>query len=242
MVKTKRKKKSQNKTRKKKRKENQALSSPGLITSIKNFALIIPEEGINLALESYMKFMSPFLGAVTKQLKKIPHSPKAVSLAMKRVMKSPKFKKAWFKTVTDIFNVLIRPVMTQIAITAENEGIFIAKAISKVIGRFTLRGAQAAAEALEAALSSIPGVGTVLDALQVAQAGFDAMATLSIQSIKVITRILTSFMTITGDMVGPVASVLGTIKNLFSTITEVTSSVTHHKKKMTTKLTKYTNE
>ena len=237
MVKTKRKKKSQNKTRKIK-KLNKAPSSPGLFTSLKNFALIIPEEGVNLALESYMKFMSPFLGAVTKQLKKIPHSPKTVSLAMKRVMKSPKFKKAWFKTVTDIFNVLIRPVMTQIAITLEKEGIFIAKAMSKVIGRFTLRGAQAAAEALEAALSSIPGVGTVLDALQVAQAGFDAIATLSIQSIKIMTQILTSFMTITGDMIGPVASVLGTVKNLFSTITEVTSSITHHKKKNDNKINK----
>ena len=189
----------------------------GILPALLNFALIIPEESVNIAYGIYGKFMKPFNRAVSKKLKGRT-SPAQVSKALRQTIKKPKFKKAWGKTVTDIFDVLLRPVLAKTGALMKAEGSMVAGAVAKTAGKISLRSAQAVAESLEAALTAIPGVGTVIDTLTVVQAVIDSFATLTIQSLKIMTKMLTSFMVISGETMGPLAKVFGSIKNLAGTI------------------------
>jgi len=204
---------SNNKTLKNKSKHKKT----GILPAMLNFALIIPEESVNIAYGIYGKFMKPFNRSVSKKLKGRT-SRAQMSRALRQTLKNPKFKKAWGKTVTDIFDVLLRPVLAKTGDLMKAEGSMIASAVAKIAGKISLRSAQAVTESIEAALTAIPGVGTVIDALTVVQAGIDSFSTLTIQSLKIMTKMLTSFMIISEETMGPLAKVFGSINNLAGTI------------------------
>ena len=205
----------------KKRKNKSRRSRPGLAKAAIDVALIIPEGGLNLALGSYDRFMKPFLFAVKKRitsLNKKNNSPSNIKRAFDDTMRSPKFRKAWYTTVTDIFNVLIKPVIANTIKIIQEEGILIGKSIATIIAKVSRRSASAFSSGIEGAMSAIPGVGTILDFLNIGQALFDSVATLSIESIKILTRILVSFMSLGGSMVAPLAKTGEIIKNLVGSI------------------------
>lgn len=204
---------SNNKTLKNKSKHKKT----GILPAMLNFALIIPEESVNIAYGIYGKFMKPFNRSVSKKLKGRT-SRAQMSRALRQTLKNPKFKKAWGKTVTEIFDVLLRPVLAKTGDLIKAEGSMIASAVAKIAGKISLRSAQAVAESIEAALTAIPGVGTVIDTLTVVQAGIDSFSTLTIQSLKIMTKMLTSFMIISEETMGPLAKVFGSINNLAGTI------------------------
>ena len=207
MVKTKKKKKSK--------------LSPGLIKSATEVALIVPEGGVNLALGSYNKFMKPFLHDVTKRVTRLDKkkvSPSNVKRAFDKTLRSPKFKKAWYTTVSDIFNVLIKPILLNMVKLIEKEGMLIGGSIVKIIAKISRRAAGAVGDGIEGAMSAIPGVGSILDILNIGQAMFDSMATLSIESIKILTRLLVSIMSLGGSMVVPLAKTGKIIKKLIGSI------------------------
>lgn len=221
MANTKRVKKIKNKTRKNKGKHT------GIAKSLLNFALIIPEKSINVVFSLYLKFMKPFLKDVKKRVKKLSgkHSrrrkshPTTVAMALNQTIKKPKFKRAWAKTVSQMFDVLFRPILAKSVQLLKKEGTMIAGAVAKIVGKITLRSAGAVAGGLEGAMSTVPGVGTVIDLLQVVQGGLDAFGTLTVQSLKMVTSMITSFMILGGGTVGPLAKVLGNVKHLMSTVT-----------------------
>ena len=82
-----------------------------------------------------------------------------------------------------------------------------------------MRSAGAVAGGLEGAMSAVPGVGTVLDLLQVVQGGLDAFGTLTVQSLKMVTSMITSFMILGGSTMGPLAKVIGNMKHLMPHVT-----------------------
>jgi len=221
MAKTKRVKKSQNKTRKTSGKH------PGMGKSLLNFALIIPEKSMNVVFSLYLKFMKPFLKDVKKRLKGLSgrHSkrrrthPTNVAMAINQTIKKPKFKKAWAKTVAEIFDVLFKPILVKSVQLLTKEGTMLAGAMAKIIGKMTLRSAGAVAGGLEGAMSAVPGVGTVLDMLQVVQGGLDAFGTLTVQSLKMATSMISLAMQLFGSTMGPLVKVIGNMKHLLPHVT-----------------------
>ena len=135
MANTKRVKKIKNKTRKNKGK------NPGIAKSLLKFALIIPQKSINVIFSLYLKFMKPFLKDVKKRLKSLSsrHSrrrrthPTNVAMAINQTIKKPKFKKAWAKTVSQIFDVLFRPILAKSMQLLKKEGVMIAGAVAKIV-------------------------------------------------------------------------------------------------------------
>jgi len=180
------------------------------VKSLLNFALIIPEEAVNIVYGAYTKFMRPFSLAVIDTVKsggRALEDPEAILEAMERVMKTPVFQTAWAETVSEIFDVLLIPVIPKLVDLIEVLGLDVVTAVAKILGKGAYTIGQTIATSLEAAMSAVPGVGTVLDILTIVQGFLSAFSTLTIQSLKIITKIIISVLSVAGLTIEPLLEI-----------------------------------
>ena len=115
-------------------------------------------------------------------------------------------------------DILLLPLVIKLIILIEKQGFMVANAVAKVARKIATQSTASVAEGAKSALAAVPGVGTVLGILTIFQALFDSMATLSIQSIRIMTGILGSVLSMSGALIKPLAKVGGIIKPLVDTI------------------------
>ena len=234
MTNTRTRKRKNKKTRKRRRRHRGGRKgkkgSPGIPESMLNFALIVPEEGANLAYGAYARFMKPFSHAVMKSVKDIDN-PKAILKSMERTIKKPKFKAAWAKSVTEIFEVLLIPIIPKLLQLMEDEGMNIIKAFARILGKGAYTIGQTIATGLEAAISVVPGVGSVLDILTIAQGVLNAAGTLTIESIKIVTKILITVLSVLGLTIEPLVEIAPGMKNILSALFSKAPSTRKTKRK-----------
>ena len=188
--------------------------------ALTRLALYIPEKGKELVVASYLEFMGDFSKEIVNR---IPNQRSLVN-SINRILVEPKFQRAWNKVVNRIIDIIIVPMITKMVQAIEREGYDIAVAIGKVFSRITRRAIGGIWDGAEGALSAIPGVGTVLDAFMIGQAVIDSITQISIQSIHIVTKILSMYLTISGDMIGPMAGAFKDIKRLFGIIKKAQST------------------
>ena len=216
--------------RRKKRQRGGAKGKAGIPESLLNFALIVPEEGVNIAYGAYARFMKPFAHTVMSTVKDIDN-PKAILKAMERTIKKPKFKAAWAKSVAEIFDILLIPIIPKLLNLIEVEGLNIIKAFAKILGKGAYTIGQTIATSLEAAMSVVPGVGSALDILTIAQGLLNAFATLTMESLKIITKIIITVLSVAGLTIDPLLEIAPGMYHIISALFSSSLSTRKTKKK-----------
>ena len=183
----------------------------------RQLALLNPRQSAHLVTTKFTKFMRPFSHAVLARVGQ-HGSPRDIMAAIQENIRKPAFKAAWAQSVTEIFDILLTPILGQTVQLVEKEGINIIKAFAKIIRKGAFALTTAAAAGLESALSVVPGIGTALDLLTAIQALISTLTTLTVQSLKVMTRIVVAVLTLTGHTIDPLVKIAPTIRRIMHTL------------------------
>ena len=183
----------------------------------RQLALLDPRKSAHLVTTKFTKFMRPFSHAVLARAGR-HGSPRAIMASIRENIRKPAFKAAWAQSVTEIFDILLTPILGQTVELVEKEGINIVKAFAKIIRKGAFALTTAAAAGLESALSVVPGIGTALDLLTTIQALISTLTTLTIQSLKIVTRIVVGVLTLTGHTIDPLVKIAPTIRRVMHSL------------------------
>ena len=192
---------------------------------VNNYLVEIPVEVISRAFGLYLNFLNKLISHNNKKTqqrieqsggqREMGHAELelAKTKALEETINNPEFKQEWSEVADNIINILFRPILKKAIILAEEEADEIGGALGTMVSRITQRILNGVWDGIEAGLAVVPGVGTVLDILQIAQTVFDSVATLSIQSIRIIAKIFSDRLEIVEDMIAP----LKRVDNLIAT-------------------------
>lgn len=196
----------------------------------RQLALLNPRQSAHLVTTKFTKFMRPFSHAVLARVGQ-HGSPRDIMAAIQENIRKPAFKAAWAQSVTEIFDILLTPILGQTVQLVEKEGINIIKAFAKIIRKGAFALTTAAAAGLESALSVVPGIGTALDLLTAIQALISTLTTLTVQSLKVMTRIVVAVLTLTGHTIDPLVKIAPTIRKIMHALLGTTGAKTTRRRR-----------
>ena len=200
-----------------------------LVSSLINLGLVIPQKGINTVLAVYLKFSNLFWGRVKKLLKQIPNQDTQDAATQnanliattERVIADPKFQKEWKKTIKIISNVLIIPILLEMVQILEKQGFIVAGSFAKITRTIIITGGRAAIDAILTIVGVIPGLGTVVDIAMLAQLIFHSGTKLTMESIVIVTSLLSAVLAVTGKFFKPFRLAQKKVGNLINVIEQV---------------------
>ena len=210
-------------------------NNPTLLPALINLGLVIPQKAINTALVVYLKFSNMFWKRVDVLLKQIPNQDtqdaatknKNYMKTAERVIAEPKFQKAWKKTIKVISNVLLIPILIEIVQIAEKQGFIIADSAAKIIRNIVLTGGTAAVDAILTVVGAVPGLGTAIDLAMLAQLFFHSITKLSMESMTIVTSLLSSILIIVGKFIKPFRKAQKQISNMSKIVAETANKTTN---------------
>ena len=210
-------------------------NNPTLLPALINLGLVIPQKAINTALVVYLKFSNMFWKRVDVLLKQIPNQDtqdaatknKNYMKTAERVIAEPKFQKAWKKTIKVISNVLLIPILIEIVQIAEKQGFIIADSTAKIIRNIVLTGGTAAVDAILTVVGAVPGLGTAIDLAMLAQLFFHSITKLSMESMTIVTSLLSSILIIVGKFIKPFREAQKQISNMSKIAAETANKTTN---------------
>lgn len=113
----------------------------------------------------------------------------------------------WTEVSKRIITVLFEPILSQAILLAEREADAIGGAVGKMVHRVISRIIMGLWDGVEAGISVVPGLGSIVDILSILQTILDSVAHISIQSIIVITKVITSSLEILEVSIEPIGEV-----------------------------------
>jgi hypothetical protein len=204
-------------------------NNPSLLPALINLGLVIPQKAINTALVVYLKFSNMFWKRVDVMLKQIPNQDtqdaatknENLMKTAERVIADPQFQKEWKKTIKIISNVLLIPILLEIVQIAEKQGFIVADSVGKIARNIVLTGGTAAVDALLTVVGVVPGLGTAVDAAMLAQLFFHSITKLTMESMTIVTSLLSSVLAIMGKFLKPFRLAQEKISNLSNVVRKI---------------------
>lgn len=177
--------------------------------------------------EQYLNIVNSFLLTVQKQLSElVPEgSPvmdrykqaQLISQAINEVFNDPVFK-AQFQTFGENIKATIQPFLREINELFKREGENLAGSAFKITNRVARNAMAGVLEGVEGALTLFPGVGTVIDLLNVLQGALDSASVVSVEFFKNMSKFMQAFLNIFGETSGPIVNTIKSVDELFNSI------------------------
>lgn len=184
--------------------------------------------------EQYLNILNSFLSTVQAQLAElVPEgSPvmdrykqaQLISTAINEVFNDPVFK-AQIQTFGDNIKASIQPFLTEINDLLEREGENLAGSAFKITNRVARNAMAGVLEGVEGALTLFPGVGTVLDLLNVLQGLLDSVSVVSVEFFSNMSKVMKAFLNVFGETSGPIVNTIKSVNELFDSVKTIQDRV-----------------
>lgn len=180
--------------------------------------------------EKYLDIVNSFLSKIQAQIKELlpAGSPvmdrytqsQLITQAINEAFNDPVFK-AQIQTFGENIKAAIEPFLVEINQLLEREGDNLAGSAFKITNRVARNAMAGVLEGVEGALTLFPGVGTVLDLLNVLQGVLDSASVVSVEFFKNMSKFMEAFLNVFGETSGPVVRTIQSIDELFKTIQQM---------------------
>jgi hypothetical protein len=177
--------------------------------------------------EQYLNIVNSFLTTVQRQLAElVPEGSPAInrykqaqliSQAINEVFNDPVFK-AQIQTFGENIKATIEPFLREINELLEREGENLAGSAFKITNRVARNAMAGVLEGVEGALTLFPGVGTVIDLLNVLQGVLDSASVVSVEFFKNMSKFMEAFLNIFGETSGPIVNTIKSVDELFNSV------------------------
>lgn len=184
--------------------------------------------------EQYLNVLNSFLSSVQNQLTEIlpKNSPVMdkykqallVQNAINEVFNDPIFK-AQIQAFSDNLKNTIQPFLTEMNDLLKREGDNLADSAFKIGNRVARNTVAGVLEGVEGALTLFPGVGTIIDTLNVLQGFIDSASVLSVEFLSNMSKVMSAFLKVYGETSGPIVDTIKSIEELFNSIKNIQERV-----------------
>lgn len=184
--------------------------------------------------EQYLNVVNSFLSSVQSQLSQlIPADSGAMdkykqaqimTAAINEIFNDPVFKAQITAFATNI-KATIEPFLKEINDLMEREGDALSKSAFKITSRVSRNAVAGVLEGAEGALTIFPGVGTVIDLLNVLQGIFDSTSVITTEFLKNMTKVMSAFLNVYGETSGPIVDTVKSVDELFQNIKSIQDRV-----------------
>lgn len=184
--------------------------------------------------EQYLSIVNTFLTRIQEQLKElVPEGSPAmdryrqsqlISAAINEVFKDPVFK-AQLDTFTANIRLIIEPFLREMNELLAKEGNSLADSAFKITNRVARNAMAGVLEGVEGALTLFPGVGTVIDLLNVLQGFIDSASVISVEFFSNMSKVMQAFLRVYGETAGPIVDTVKSVEELFNNIKAIQQRV-----------------
>ena len=184
--------------------------------------------------EQYLNIVNSFLSSVQTQLAElVPEGSPAmdryrqaqlISQAINEVFNDPVFK-AQIETFTSNIKATITPFLQEINELLERESENLAGSAFKITNRVARNAVAGVMEGVEGALTLFPGVGTVIDLLNVLQGFIDSASVVSTEFFKNMSKVMEAFLKVYGETSGPIVDTIKSVEELFNNVKTIQERV-----------------
>uniref|UniRef100_A0A6C0BVH8 Uncharacterized protein n=1 Tax=viral metagenome TaxID=1070528 RepID=A0A6C0BVH8_9ZZZZ len=184
--------------------------------------------------EQYLTLVNTFLSSIQKQLAElVPEGSPVMNKykqaqlmrqAINEVFADPVFK-AQIETFGANIKATIAPFLREMNELLEREGDNLAGSAFKITNRVARNAMAGVLEGVEGALTLFPGVGTVIDLLNVLQGVLDSVSVVSVEFFKNMSKFMEAFLKIFGETSGPIVDTIKSVDELFNKIKSIQSQV-----------------
>lgn len=184
--------------------------------------------------EKYLDIVNSFLSKVQTQVSEMlpAGSPvmdrykqsQLITQAINEAFNDPVFK-AQIQTFKQNIKETIEPFLVEINQLLEREGDNLAGSAFKITNRVARNAMAGVLEGVEGALTLFPGVGTVIDLLNVLQGVLDSASVVSVEFFKNMSKFMEAFLKVFGETSGPVVRTIQSIDELFKSIQQIQERV-----------------
>jgi hypothetical protein len=180
--------------------------------------------------KQYLNIVVSFLSSVQSQLAQLipPGSEtmdkyeqaRLMSAAINEVFNDPVFK-AQIATFSDNIKAIIQPFLTEMNELMAREGDALASSAFKITNRVSRNAIAGVLEGVEGALTLFPGVGTVIDLLNVLQGFFDSASVISTEFFSNMTKVTSAFLKVYGETSGPIVDTIKSAEETINSLQEI---------------------
>lgn len=184
--------------------------------------------------DQYLNIVNTFLTSVQQQLAELvpPGSPamsrfqqaQFIKRAIDEVFKDPVFR-AQVETFGRNIKETITPFLREMSELLEREGDHIASSAFKIGNRVARNAMAGVLEGVEGALTLFPGVGTVIDALNVLQGVLDSASVVSVEFFTNMSKVMNAFLRVYGETSGPIVDTIKSADELFNSVKSIQDRV-----------------
>lgn len=211
-----------------------SLDSNSITNKLTDAVTYVGTSVFSFIFEQYLNLVNSFLNSVQKQLTELlpPNSPtmdkyqqsQLVQQAINEVFNDPVFK-AQVETFGKNIKETITPFLREMNDLLEREGDSIAASAFKISNRVARNAVAGVLEGVEGALTLFPGVGTVLDTLNILQGVLDSVTVVSVEFFDNMTKVMSAFLRVYGETSGPIVDTIKSVEELFNNIKSIQQRV-----------------
>lgn len=184
--------------------------------------------------EQYLTIVNSFLTSVQKQLSElVPEGSPAMDKykqaeltrqAINEIFNDPVFK-VQVQTFGENIKATIEPFLLEMNQLLAREGDNLAGSAFKITNRVARNAMAGVLEGVEGALTLFPGVGTVIDLLNVLQGVLDSASVVSVEFFKNMSKFMEAFLKIFGETSGPIVNTIKSVDELFNSVKTIQDRV-----------------
>lgn len=184
--------------------------------------------------EQYLTIVNSFLTSVQKQLSElVPEGSTAMDKykqaeltrqAINEIFNDPVFK-VQVQTFGENIKATIEPFLLEMNELLAREGDNLAGSAFKITNRVARNAMAGVLEGVEGALTLFPGVGTVIDLLNVLQGVLDSASVVSVEFFKNMSKFMEAFLKIFGETSGPIVNTIKSVDELFNSVKTIQDRV-----------------